>query len=170
VVLGRVRRSPLAAVAIGLASGVLGTLAMTGWQELSARLFSSDEDGSSSAAGDPWDEAPAPAQVARKAARLVGVDPSPERIPLITNVMHWGYGTSWGAVYGLAARNRRVIPLSGLAFGAGVWAMSYLQLVPMGIYEPPWKYSPGQLALDLSYHLVYGGGTELGYRIAGAAA
>jgi hypothetical protein len=168
--MGRARRSPPAAAAIGLAAGAVGTLAMTGWQELSARLLSSDGEGSSSPSGDPWDEAPAPAQVARKAARLVGLDPSPGRIPLFTNVMHWGYGTTWGAVYGLAARDKRAIPMYGLAFGAGVWAMSYLQLVPMGIYEPPWNYSPGQLALDLSYHLVYGGGTELGYRIAGAVA
>ena len=34
--------------------------------------------------------------------------------------------------------------------------MSYAQLVPMGIYEPPWKYPAKELALDLSYHIVYG--------------
>ena len=37
--------------------------------------------------------------------------------------------------------------------------MSYVQL---GLYEPPWKYPPTQLALDLSYHLVYGVGTQVG--------
>ena len=34
--------------------------------------------------------------------------------------------------------------------------MSYAQLVPMGIYEPPWRYPVRELATDLSYHLVYG--------------
>ena len=26
----------------------------------------------------------------------------------------------------------------------------------MGLYDPPWKTPPAELALDLSYHLVYG--------------
>ena len=34
--------------------------------------------------------------------------------------------------------------------------MSYVELVPMGLYEPPWKYPAKSLAKDLSYHLVYG--------------
>ena len=41
-------------------------------------------------------------------------------------------------------------------FGTGVWSASYGELVPLGIYEPPWKYPPEELALDLSYHLAYG--------------
>jgi hypothetical protein len=52
---------------------------------------------------------------------------------------------------------------SGLAFGAGVWAMSYVQLVPMDIYEPPSKYSTKELASDLSYHLVYGLAVAVAY-------
>lgn len=46
----------------------------------------------------------------------------------------------------------------GLLFGVGVWAASYAQLVPLGIYEPPWRYPPKTLVFDLSYHLVYGTG------------
>jgi hypothetical protein len=152
-------------IVLGLGAGVAGTLAMTGWQELSAKLMSSDEDDSSPTPADPWDEAPVPAQVARKIARLAGVDPSPKRIPLLTNLMHWSYGTGWGALYGAAARRYSAHAVSGLAFGAGVWAMSYAQLVPMRLYEPPWTYSPSQLALDLSYHLVYGAGTQAAYAL-----
>jgi hypothetical protein len=107
-----------------LGAGVVGTLAMTGWQELSGKLMSSAEDDSSSTSKDPWEQAPVPARVARKLARLAGVDPSPKRIPLLTNLMHWAYGTTWGAAYGAGARRYAGHPLSGLAFGAGVWAMS----------------------------------------------
>jgi hypothetical protein len=150
--------TPLTKIATGLGAGVLGTLAMTGWQELSARLMS-DGDGGGGGAGTPsWEDAPVPAQVARKLANAAGTDPDPKRIPLLTNVMHWSYGTGWGAVYGLLPKR----PVTGIAFGAGVWAMSYVQLVPLGLYEPPWKYPPSQLALDLSYHLVYGAGTQAG--------
>lgn len=53
----------------------------------------------------------------------------------------------------------------GAAFGEFVWAMSYVELVPMGLYEPPWRYPPKELAFDLSYHLVYGAGTGLAHRV-----
>lgn len=50
-------------------------------------------------------------------------------------------------------------------FGTGVWLVSYLTLVPMGLYQPPWRYPPGELALDLSYHLAYGVGTGVAFEL-----
>ena len=81
--------------------------------------------------------------------------------------MHWGYGSSWGVVYGLGAGSvRRPVGVrAGAIFGTSVWLMSYAQLVPMGLYEPPWKYSPGELTLDLSYHLAYGAGVAAAFRV-----
>lgn len=151
----------------GVAAGAVGTLAMTGWQELAAKLMSSGApDGDGSAADrdpDPWEQAPVPAQVARRLGRLVGWDPPAERIGLLTNVMHYGYGTGWGVGYALTRERTEQAPALalGAAFGTAVWAASYVQLVPLGLYEPPWRYSPGELALDLSYHLVYGVATAL---------
>jgi len=90
---------------------------------------------------------------------------SPDLIPLLTNVMHWGYGTGWGTVYGIVTVGRhRSGSARGIGFGTAVWAMSYAQLVPMGLYEPPWTYQPAELALDLSYHLVYGIGAATALR------
>jgi hypothetical protein len=160
--------TPLGAVARGIAAGLVGTAAMTAWQEISARLMRSEgsESRSSQPPEDPWEQASAPAQVGRRILEGVFEKPVPaERIPLLTNVMHWVYGSGWGAVYGLIAGSVDRVPAlrSGLLFGTGVWAMSYVQLVPMGIYEPPWSYSPSQLALDLSYHLAYGTGVGVGY-------
>jgi hypothetical protein len=143
----------------GIVAGVAGTATMTAWQELSAKLQSSD-GGSSEDGSDPWDEAPAPAKVGRLILQAVGYDVPADKIGLLTNVMHWGYGTTWGAVYGAVmgnAADRRPL-LRGLGFGAWVWLMSYVQLVPLGIYQLPWKYPPQELALDLSYHLAYGAG------------
>jgi uncharacterized membrane protein YagU involved in acid resistance len=114
---------------------------------------------------DPWETAPAPARV----AKLIGegvfhLKVPAARIGFLTNAMHWSTGTGWGAAYGLlAARRRRSTLRDGLAFGAVVWASSYAQLVPLGIYEPPWKYSLQVEALDVSYHLVYGGATALAF-------
>lgn len=161
-------RTPAAAIALGLAAGVLGTGAMTAWQELSARLQSSgDDDDGGSEASSPWDEAPVPAQLARRV--IEGVfqrEVSPDRIPLLTNVMHWGYGTAWGAVFGIVAESVRVPVLrGGAAFGVSVWASSYAELVPTGLYAPPWTYGAKSVALDVSYHLAYGLGTASAWRL-----
>lgn len=155
----------------GLAAGAVGTLFMTAWQELSGELQSSAEDGVSeppSQSCDPWEEASAPAKVAKRISEgLFHKRVSAERIPLLSNLMHWGYGTGWGTVYGLAAGSAHRNPglKDGIVFGTTVWLMSYVQLVPMGLYDPPWKYPPKDLAMDLSYHLVYGAGVAGAYRV-----
>jgi hypothetical protein len=136
------------------------------------RRSSGDEDagagtGPSPEQQDPWEQAPAPAKVARKI--LEGVfdcEVPPKKIGLLTNAVHWGYGTSWGALYGLLPGTAPVSPVRrGLMFGTAVWVMSYLTLVPMGIYRAPWRYPPGELALDLSYHLAYGAGVGTGFAL-----
>ena len=161
------RVSPLGAVARGVLAGAAGTAAMTAWQELAAKLQSSGEEGESSseAPNDPWEEAPTPAKVAKRIGEGVFHEDVPaEKIEFLSNAMHWGYGTTWGTAYGLAAGTAgRSTIRGGLAFGTGVWLFSYAQLVPMEFYEPPWKYPPKELALDLSYHLVYGVTTALAY-------
>jgi uncharacterized membrane protein YagU involved in acid resistance len=158
-------------VARGLLAGAIGTAAMTSWQELSSKLQSSSDGQSEEEAdappADPWEQAPAPAQVARRiAAGLYGREIPAARIAQVTNAMHWSYGVGQGALYGLwAGTTGRSRLRDGLVFGSVVWALSYVQLVPMGLYEPPWKYEPSELAMDLSYHLVYGAGVAAGYRM-----
>ena len=149
-----VDQTPLGALARGLIAGAVGTSVMTAYQMLVARLRNDD----SGTQPKRWRDAPAPAQVGKRI--LTGV--FKENVTLadagkLTQVMHWGYGTGWGAALGLLQGTIAAPPAPvGTAFGAGVWGMSYAQLVPMGIYEPPWKYPVKELALDLSYHVVYG--------------
>ncbi|HEY5428565.1 MAG TPA: DUF1440 domain-containing protein [Solirubrobacteraceae bacterium] len=166
------RLTPVEAVATGLAAGVVGTGFMTAWQELAAKLKSASRDNGApdpqQPPQDPWEAASAPAKVAKRIGEGVFHKPvSPKLIPLLTNGMHWGYGTGWGTVYGLAAGSARTAPglTAGAAFGTVVWVMSYVQLVPMGLYDPPWKTPPQELALDLSYHLVYGAGVASAHRL-----
>jgi hypothetical protein len=54
---------------------------------------------------------------------------------------------------------------TGLLFGAGVWGASYVALVPMGIYEPPWRYPAATVAFDATYHLVYGEAVAAAYAV-----
>jgi hypothetical protein len=141
----------------GALAGLAGTAAMTAHQRLGQ---------GPSSGGDPsWDEAPAPAQVARIGLGLVGIDSPAEQIPLLTNAMHWLYGTGWGVGYALLAADADEEAWAGPAFGLLVWALSYVQLVPLGIYEPPWEYEPSELADDVGYHLTYGTATALAHRL-----
>ena len=161
--------TPLGAVARGLAAGAIGTGVMTAVQTLPAKLQDDQagEEEASPAPQDPWQQASAPAKLGRRISEGVLERPvPPERIGLLTNVMHWGYGTGWGAVYGLVQGTVGGRPLRhGLLFGTGVWLMAYVQLVPIGLSELPWKYSPKDLGTELGFHLAYGAGVASGYRV-----
>jgi hypothetical protein len=156
-------------IAKGLAAGLIGTVCMTALQEVSVRrkrrAMGATNEVRAEQLDDPWQHAPAPAQLLKRAVeKATGVEPDPVAIPFFTNVMHWGYGAVLGVAYALAARRLRLKPaVAGPAFGLGVWAQSYATLVPLGLYEWPWHYSGKTIAKDLSYHLVYGTGTAVGY-------
>jgi hypothetical protein len=139
---------------IGIVAGAAGTTAMTALQELLSHL--KGEEGES-------DEEPAPAQVARRMLAVAGIDPPPSWTPWLTQLAHWSYGIGWGGAYGLVRRRHDHALPTGLGFGLGVWASSYAQLVPLGIYEPPWAYPAREIAEDLSYHVVYGLGVAATY-------
>ena len=144
----------LRSAARGLTAGVAATAAMTAYQ-LAVRKARGEPPQTS--VPRTWADAPAPAQVAKRLADAVGHRITKEQVPLVTQLAHWLYGVSWGLPYVLAVGRRDVSPLAtGAAAGTTVWAASYAQLVPLGVYEPPWRYPPAELALDLSYHLVYG--------------
>jgi hypothetical protein len=158
----------------GLAAGVAGVAAMTVHQEIRKRLASRDaqaEPGDPNADGsgqpNPWESAPAPAQVGKRLIEgVLGWRVPSQAIPALTQVMHWSYGTLWGGVYavGRDLTGRRA-QLPGPVFGLGVWAASYVQLVPLGIYKPPWKYPLGSLADEIGFHLTYGTTVALTYAL-----
>ena len=161
--------TPIGAIVRGLVAGAVGTAAMdlllfaryrrgggaapfADW-ELSAGLTS-------------WEDAPAPAQVGKRLVEgLFAIELPPERVPLVNNVMHWGYGIANAAQYGIVAGSLREPRIRyGLAFGAGVWAGGYVILPAAKLYEPIWKYDARTLADDLSAHLVYGLTTATAFR------
>jgi hypothetical protein len=148
-----------------LAAGAAGTAAMTGHQAIrtwlahrKAQPVAADANADGGERPDPWASAPAPAQVGKRLIEgVLGWRVPPKAIPALTQVMHWSYGTLWGSVYSLAADSSRSrARLRGPLFGLGVWAASYAQLVPLGIYKPPWRYPVGSLADEIGYHLTYG--------------
>jgi hypothetical protein len=107
-----------------------------------------------------WDKAGAPAKVGKLLVETATHQPVPaSQIPLISIVMHWGYGSQWGVVVALAlgwASNVR--PWQGPVVGTLVWLSSYVAIPIAGFYEPIWKYDLKTLWDDFSAHLVYGSG------------
>jgi hypothetical protein len=149
-------RTPLGAVALGVAAGVAGTAVMTVLQLAEQRLRGGGEDGPPAS----WDEAPAPAQVGEKVARGVLEHPlDVEQAPRVTTVVHWTYGTSWGVAFAIAQRSLGIPVVPAAAgFGPLVWASDYAVLPAMKIYKPAWRYPASTLAVDLVRHLAYGAG------------
>ncbi|MER6080369.1 hypothetical protein [Streptomyces sp. NPDC001833] len=160
---GRPRRRPLtpvAAVIDGIVAGAAGTVCMDATRYLRYRRTGGTENPKEweFAPVEGWDEAPDPGKVAKRVLEGFTQREIPDRWAWLTStVMHWSYGSVWGALYGIAAGSvRRPNPLLGIPFGAAVWASAYLTLPQAGLYQPIWKYSPKTLAEDLSAHLVFG--------------
>jgi hypothetical protein len=154
-------KTPLAAVAQGLAAGALGTAVFTAYQALS-----SGGEEAEAPAPKAWSEASEPAQVGERVASGVFKRPVPiERAGLLTTVVHWLYGTSWGAVYALIQESVRRPAVSGVAVTGAVMTSDYTLLPAMKLYEPPWRYPAKTLAKDFATHLVHGFAIAGAYRL-----
>lgn len=161
--------TPVGAVASGLLAGAFGTAAMD------ALLFNRYKRGGGESSFAPWEfssdggweQAPAPAQVGKRLVEgLFQRELSSDRVSLVNNITHWGYGMLGGAQYGLVADSLNTPRVRyGLPFGASVWAASYVVLPAAKLYQPIWKYDRKTLADDLSAHLVYGLATAAALRL-----
>ncbi len=161
--------TPLAAVAGGLLAGAVGTVCLDTVQYLKYRR----KGGKDSplrwefAPVDSWEKAPDPGQVAKRVIEGFTQRKLPDRWAFpISTAMHWAYGSSAAAAYGILAGSlRRPHAAYGLPFGAAVWAAGYVILPEGGLYKPIWDYDAKTLAIDLSAHLAYGAGTGATFRL-----
>jgi hypothetical protein len=76
-------------------------------------------------------------------------------------VLHFGFGAGAGALF-VALRRTLRLPgpgvLQGVAFGSGVWFVSYMGWVPwLRIMPPADRDRPGRPETMLAAHWVYGG-------------
>jgi hypothetical protein len=144
--------TPLGAVNRGIAAGAVGTGVMTAVQLAVIKTRGSRPSTT-------------PAEVAKRIIRGVFQrEISDEHTEVLNNAMHWVYGTTWGALYGIVQGTVHARPLrSGLVFGTVVWAVGLVELPAMQLSSPPWEWSAEDIAMDLGYHLVYGVGTGLAY-------
>ena len=111
-----------------------------------------------------WDNAPAPALVAKEFLERVFKHEVPAKYARpLNNATHWGFGLAAGAGYGLLLGSRRSKVWFGPPFGAAVWASGYAVLPILGVYQPIWKYDLETLWNDLSVHLVFGTATATAF-------
>jgi hypothetical protein len=137
-----------ASVGKGLAAGLVGTAAMTVSSTLEARIR-----------GRAPSSTPADA-----ASKVLGVAPVDEQGEQRFNqLVHWGYGTGWGAVRGLlGGLGLRGLP-ANVSHLAAVWGAEQVVLPATGAAPPATQWGAREIAIDLWHHVVYATATGLAY-------
>ncbi|MFW5924822.1 MAG: hypothetical protein ACOCV4_01585 [Myxococcota bacterium] len=129
-----------ASVGRGLAAGLAGTVVMTGVQWLEIELRGSSPS-------------TAPAEAAEKVFEVEPSDPRAEE--RLSNLMHFAYGTAWGAVRGALQRlgmGGRAATHTHLML---VWGAGLAMLPALGLAPPVTRWSSRQVARDFLHHAVY---------------
>ena len=137
-----------ASVGRGLFAGAAGTVAMTVSSTLEAKLR---ERGSSSAPADA-------------AGKVLGVKPRDEAGEArFGTVVHWAYGTSWGAVRGLLHAAGLHGAKATTTHFAAVWGSELAMLPALDVAPAPWESEPKEIAIDAFHHAVYAVATGLAF-------
>ena len=135
----------------GLVAGLAGTAAMTVSSSYEAKRR-----------GRPPSTAPADA-----AAKVLGIEQfaSDAAKDRFSNLVHWGYGTGWGAVRGVLGASE-ISPLAATAaHGAALYGSEQAMLASLGIAPPFWKWGVTEVGIDLLHHTVYVVATGVAYEL-----
>jgi len=136
------------AVGKGLVAGVAGTALMTLASTIEMKLQ-----------GREASSAPADA-----AAKVLGVEPKGDAEKArFSNVVHWAYGTSWGALRGVLGAAGLAGPAAAGTHFAAIWGGGLVTLPALGVAPPVKEWGSRALALDAFHHVVYVAGVSLAY-------
>lgn len=101
-----------------------------------------------------------PAKITDEATRELPGQPDRDDRDAIAAVIHFGFGSVAGALFGLGAAGLRRTWLStalGMAYGTAVYAVSYLGWIPaLNLMPPATEDRPGRTLTMLAAHWVYG--------------
>ena len=132
----------------GMFAGVAGTAVMTVSSTLEMKL-----------SGRSASQTPAEA-----AEKVLKVEPEDEGAEArFSNLVHWGYGTAWGAARGLLASAGLSGPVATAAHLGLVWGAEQVVLPALDVSAPVVKYGSKATATDLLHHVVYATATGLTY-------
>lgn len=139
-----------AAAGVGALAGLAGTAAMTISSTVEAKLR-----------GRGASDTPVKA-----ASTVLGVEPMDEAAKArFGNLVHWGYGTGWGAVRGLFDVAGLHGPTAAGAHLGAVWAGEQVVLPATGASSPAWKWPATEIGIDLLHHAVYAAATSAAYEL-----
>jgi hypothetical protein len=142
--------STLAAnVGKGLAAGLVGTAAMTVSSTLEAKLRKRRPS-------------QAPAKAAEKVLGIEEFD-SPQAENRFSNLVHWGYGTGWGAVRGLLGSTPLPPKAATATHFAAVWGQEVVMLPTLDVAPPINLWGKDEVAIDVFHHLVYATATGIAF-------
>jgi uncharacterized membrane protein YagU involved in acid resistance len=161
---------PLRHAACGAAGGFVGTIPMTILMRSAERKLPPDEQ-----------YALPPKRIATHLADAAGVEDDPAHVKELdpewdakTYAGHFAYGTTTGAAFGAmwsVAPSPPSVAVgigTGIAYGLGVWAASYLGWLPaVGLHPPATREPASRNALMIAAHVVWG--ATLGAITAGLA-
>lgn len=136
------------AIGKGVVSGLVGTAVLTVAQRIEMAL--SGREGSS-----------APAEAVEK---VLDIEPRNEKAEeRLSQLTHWAYGTSWGAVRGLLAGVGLKGPAATLTHFGLVWGSALGMLPALGVAPPPTEWGKEQVLKDAGFHALYAVATGLTY-------
>ncbi|WP_374944565.1 DUF1440 domain-containing protein [Sphingomonas sp.] len=143
---------------VGLAAGLIASLAMNQFQAVVQTLSPPDDD-----ADEPATEKAAD----RVAVAATGEPVAKSSKPAAGNAVHYAFGALLGVAYGVAAEYRPRITMGyGTVFGTGVAAVMDEGAVPAaGLAPAPWQTPAGAHAYALVSHLIFGAVTEVSRRL-----
>lgn len=137
-------------IGLGLAAGLAGTAAMTVSSAAESKLR-----------GRSGSSVPV-----RAASKVLGVEPQDERNERRFGILvHWGYGTGWGAARGLLAAMGLPAPAATAAHLAALWGSEQVMLPALGVISPAEMWSPREIAISAWHDLVYAGVAGAAYEL-----
>lgn len=133
-----------AAVGKGLFAGLAGTASITLAQAIEMKLTGR-----------------LPSDVASKVAgKILGVQPrNAEGRKRFSTVVHWGYGTAWGAARGLLGFGGVREPTARTLHFLAVWSTAAVMLPALNQAPPVTEWDLEQIATDALHHAIYAAAT-----------
>jgi hypothetical protein len=140
----------------GLVAGFVGNVAMTASSTIEQKVRQREASG-------------APAKAAE---RVLGIEKfaSDAAENRFSNLVHWGYGSGWGAMRGLLrATGASPVAATGGHFAA-IWGSALVTLPVLDVAPPITMWGRTEIAIDVWHHLVYVTATGIAYEALDRAA
>jgi hypothetical protein len=132
----------------GLIAGLAGTAAMTISSAIEMKVR-----------GRSASQTPA-----RAICEALGLETKSEQAQgRLTSLVHWAYGTAWGAVRGIIAATGTGGAPANLIYLGLLWSVEQIMLPKLGVAPPLTEQEPEEIIIDGCHHFVYAQATGLTY-------